>query len=181
MDYTQYKRWFGVGVKSGGQLGIGGVETTTAKMWNLGDGHSFDFELVSSRWGLGLGGSIGAVVILGYGFNLPDQIHREKSNDWGVSVAITEKLLSKSMLTSMTVAVALARAAKMAGMTKLSVEGVVQLRNLMHTLYAGYEASKRKGVICMDVPFAGAGVEVAAYATRGTIYTSNYSDPDFQD
>jgi hypothetical protein len=173
---SSYKHWLGVGVKSGGQLLIGGVESTTATLWNLGDGESFDLEVIASRWGLGLGGSGGAVVVLGFGFTVPYELHRKSSNDWGVNVAITEKLISKSLITSLSVAVALARAAKAARISKLSVDTIGQLRNLCHTLYAGYEASKKSGVVVIDAPLAGVGLEVSAYVTRGTMYVSNTSE-----
>ena len=61
VDHTD-KRWIGVGVKSGGQLLIGGVESVAAVMVNLVNGETFDLEVISSRWGLGLGGS-GSVVV----------------------------------------------------------------------------------------------------------------------
>jgi hypothetical protein len=173
---SSYKRWLGVGVKSGGQLLIGGVESTTARLWNLGDGESFDLEVIASRWGLGLGGDGGAVAVLGFGFTVPYELDGKSANDWGVNIAITEKVISKSLITSLSVAIAMARAAKAARISKLGVDTLVQLRNLAHTFYAGYEASKKSGVVVIDVPGAGVGLEVSAYVTRGTMYVSNSSE-----
>lgn len=176
MGDPNMKRWLGVGVKSGGQLLIGGVESLTSRVWCLGDGESFDLQMISSRWGLGLGGSGGAVAVLGFGFTVPYELDHKSSDDWGVSVAITEKIISKSLVTSLSVAVTLARAAKMAGIAKLSVDTLSQIRNLSHTLYAAYEASKQSGVVVIDLPGAGAGLEVAAYVTKGKMYVSNTSE-----
>jgi hypothetical protein len=63
---SSWKRWIGFGVKSGGQLLIGGVESIIAYMVNLGSGETFDLKIINSRWGIGLGGSGGVVVILGW-------------------------------------------------------------------------------------------------------------------
>ncbi|MHC2559497.1 hypothetical protein [Bradyrhizobium liaoningense] len=67
---------------------------------NLGDLETFDLQIVSSRWGLGLGGSGGAVAVIGFGFRGPYELDHESLNDWGVNVAFTEKLISKSALQS---------------------------------------------------------------------------------
>ena len=40
------KRWLGVGAKSGGQLLFGGVESTSARLWNLNDGESLILKLL---------------------------------------------------------------------------------------------------------------------------------------
>lgn len=169
-------RWMGVGAKSGGQLLIGGYESVTARLWNLDDGKSFDLEVISSRWGLGLGGSGGAVAVLGFGFSVPYELDGKSSNDWGVNIAITEKVLSKSLITSFTVAVAMARAAKATGIAKMSVEMLASIRNLSHTIFAGYEVSKRSEIVTIDLPEAGVGLEVSAYITRGTMYIAGTSE-----
>ena len=88
-----FKRWLGFGVKSGGQLGVGGIESTTAYVVNLGDLETFDLQIISSRWGLGLGGSGGAVAVIGFGFRVPYELDHEPLNDWGVNVAFTEKVI----------------------------------------------------------------------------------------
>ena len=90
VEHKSFKRWLGFGVKSGGQLLIGGVETTTAYVVNLGDLETFDLQIISSRWGLGLGGSGGVVAIIGFGFTVPEELHRKDVQDWGVNVAFTE-------------------------------------------------------------------------------------------
>jgi len=162
----------------------GGIETTTAYVVNLGDLETFDLQIVSSRWGLGLGGSGGAVAVIGFGFSVPYELHREPLNDWGVNVAFTEKLLSKSALQSIHnskyfidglkngryVAPALN-----APKTFKAVGLLENVRNALHTLYGGLEAAKGSGVIVLDLPFLGVGLELSAFLTRGKMYVSNPS------
>ena len=179
-----FKRWLGFGVKSGGQLGIGGVESTTAYVVNLGDLETFDLQIISSRWGLGLGGSGVAVAVIGFGFTVPEELHRKPLNDWGVNVAFTEKLISKSALQSIHqskyfidgfkngIYVAPALNAR----NTFTAIGLLQnVRNALHTLYGGLEAAKGSGVIVLDLPFLGVGLELSAFLTRGTMYVSNAS------
>jgi len=179
------KRWMGIGAKAGGQLLFGGVESAAAKMWCLGNGESFNLEIISGRFGIGLGGSGGAVAVIGFGFSIPYELHGKKSNDWGLSVALTQKFISKSTLQSIRNAkifldtldaagnyVAATRTAAQA--FKLA-EILQHLRNSLHTVYQGLETAKQSGIIVIDLPLAGAGLELSVYATRGTMYVSNPS------
>jgi len=184
VDYTWTKRWLGFGVKSGGQLGIGGVESVTAYMLCLGDLETFNLEIISGRWGLGLGGSGSIVAVLGFGFTVPYELHGKSLDDWGVSVAFTEKLISKSVLKSIEASkyfvdgfkngvYTAPRVLKTAAAAKAA--GLANVRNLLHTLYAGFEASRRSGIIVLELPLLGAGLELSVYRTLGTMYVSNPS------
>lgn len=178
------KRWLGFGFKSGGQLLIGGVESITAYVVNLGDFETFDLQIVNSRWGLGLGGSGGFVAVIGFGFSIPYELDHKSLNDWGVNVAFTEKIISKSVLQSIQsskwfidsfkngkyVAPALNQSKSFVDAARLA-----NMRNLLHTLYAGLEASKHSGIVVIELPFLGMGLELSAYLTRGTMYVSNPS------
>ncbi|WP_229159474.1 hypothetical protein [Bradyrhizobium brasilense] len=179
-----FKRWLGFGVKSGGQLLIGGIESTTAYVVNLGDLETFDLQIISSRWGLGLGGSGGAVAVIGFGFSVPYELHREPLNDWGVNVAFTEKLISKSALQSIHNSKYFIDGLKngryvapaLNTRNTFTAIGLLQnVRNALHTLYGGFEAAKGSGVIVLDLPFLGVGLELSAFLTRGTMYVSNPS------
>jgi hypothetical protein len=151
---------------------------------NLGDLETFDLQIISSRWGLGLGGSGVAVAVIGFGFTVPEELHRKPLNDWGVNVAFTEKLISKSALQSIHqskyfidgfkngIYVAPALNAR----NTFTAIGLLQnVRNALHTLYGGLEAAKGSGVIVLDLPFLGVGLELSAFLTRGTMYVSNAS------
>jgi len=171
--------------KSGGQLIFGGVESTTAYVVNLGDLETFDLQIISRRWGLGLGGSGVAVAVIGWGFRVPYELQRTSANDWGVNVAFTEKLISKSVLQSIHHSkhfidglkngkyVAPTRNAR----NTFTAAGRLQnMRNLLHTLYGGFEAAtKGKGVVVLDLPLLGVGLELSAFLTRGKMYVSNPS------
>jgi hypothetical protein len=180
-----FKRWLGFGVKSGGQLGIGGVESTTAYVVNLGDLETFDLQIISSRWGVGLGGSGGAVAVIGFGFRVPYELDHEPVNDWGVNVAFTEKLISKSVLQSIHHSKHFIDGLKNgkyvaptlnARKTFTAVDRLQNIRNLFHRLYGGFEAAtKGKGVVVIDLPLLGVGLELSAFLTRGKMYVSNPS------
>ena len=187
MDYTPYKRWLGFGVKSGGQLLIGGVESTTAYMINLGNGETFHFEVISSRWGLGLGGSGGAVAVMIFGIVEPYDLHARSMNDWGVNIAFTEKLISKSVIQSLVFGKRFIEiyknhralnAYRHVRSAFKDIQFLETMRNALHVAYMGFESSKRSGVVILDLPFAGVGLEFSAHILRGTMYVSNSSDMD---
>jgi hypothetical protein len=187
MDYTPYKRWLGIGVKTGGQLLIGGVESSTAYMVNLGDGETFNFEVISSRWGLGLGGSGGVIAVMIFGIVEPYELHGKSLNDWGVNIAFTEKFISKSVMQSLVfskrfIEIYKADRALLAYRHVKSAFKDIQyfemLRNVLHVAYMGFESSKRSGVVIIELPFASAGLEISAHLLRGTMYVSNSSDMD---
>jgi hypothetical protein len=184
IDRTWDKRWLGFGVKSGGQLLVGGVESVTAYVLNLGDLETFDLQIISSRWGLGLGGGIGAVAVIGFGFSIPYELDGRSIDDWGINVAFEEKLISKSVLQSIEASKwfvdgfknGLYVAPRLLKTTtfKYAME-LANVRNLLHTLYGGLEVSKRKGVIVLELPILNAGLELSAFVTRGKMYVSNPS------
>jgi len=183
--YAPYKRWVGFGVKSGGQLGIGGFESITAYMINLGNGETFELQIINARWGLGLGGSAGAVAVLGFGILEPYELHGSDTSDWGVNIAYTEKLISKSTLQTLVFARHWAEIYKMerAALAYKHVKSAMKdldlfstSRQLLHTLMAGYEVSQRSGIVVLEVPWVGGGLELSAYVTRGKMYVSNSSD-----
>jgi hypothetical protein len=185
LDKNFNKRWIGAGVKAGGQLGIGGVESTTAYVVNLGDFETFDLQIISSRWGIGLGGSGGAVAVIGFGFSLPYELDHKPVKDWGVNVAFVEKVFSKSVLQAIQgtrffvdgfkrgiyLAPKLKGAKKAADLWKAAETA----RNLLHTLYSGLETRTGKGVIVIDLPVLNMGLELSAFLTSGTMYASNAS------
>ncbi|MEO5860628.1 MAG: hypothetical protein ABIR33_16980 [Pyrinomonadaceae bacterium] len=187
IDKSFNKRWFGLGVKAGGQLGIGGVESTAAYMVNLGDAETFRLEVISSRWGIGLGGSGGAVAVFGFGFNIPYELDHKPLKDWGINIAYTEKIFSKSVLhaiqgtrffvDTIKKGVYLAPKFKQAQTAAELWNAVAHFRDLFHVVFAELEAGKGKGmgVVIIDIPFAGKGLELSAFLTRGTMYASNAS------
>ncbi len=187
MDWAPRERWIGFGVKSGGQLLIGGFESTTAYMVNLAVGDTFDLEIISGRWGIGLGGSAAAVAVLGFGFIEPYFLHRRSLDDWGVNIAFTEKLISKSVMQSLVFSKHMFEiydssrallAYKHVKSAFKDLELFEELRTVLHTVFVGLEAYKQSGIVVLELPGLGGGLELSLYLTRGTMYVSNSSDMD---
>jgi hypothetical protein len=187
VDFKLYQRWIGFGVKSGGQLGIGGFETTTAYVVNVQDGETFDLQIVSSRWGLGLGGGIGAVAVLGFGFSVPYELDHKSIDDWGINIALAERLFSKSVLHAIQGAkpfvdgfkngLYVAPKLKQAKAAYDTWEALSKMRDLLHIVFGELEAGKGSGmgVVVIDLPLLGKGLELSAFLTRGKMYVSNPS------
>jgi hypothetical protein len=184
VDHTWDKRWLGFGLKSGGQLLVGGVESVTAFVLCLGDLETFDLKIISSRWGLGLGGGLGFVAVIAFGFSIPYELNGRSLNDWGINVAFEEKLISKSVLQSIEASKwfvdgfknGVYKAPRLLKTTAFKYAAdLAHVRNLLHSLYGGLEVSKRKGIIVLDLPILNTGLELSAFVTRGTMYVSNPS------
>jgi len=169
----------GFGGKSGGQLGIGGYESTYARLWNLGNGEYFDLQIGAARWGFGLGAGAGAVAIIAFGLIEPHTLHgRRMETDWGVNVAFTEQIISKATIglikqSKLWVDAFIAGKYIVASIDDLKL--LENLRNLTHTIFTALEARKQSGVVVVDLP-GGVGLEVSGFLTKGTMYISNESD-----
>src|ERR1035438_3559428 len=84
--------WLGLGVKSDGQLLVGGVESITGMLFNLGnvsDRHTF--EMTSSRWGLGLGGSIGVTAVFVFDLRGVNWLDGQEITGGGLTVSYGDK------------------------------------------------------------------------------------------
>lgn len=179
------RRWIGFGAKAGGQLLFGGVESLTGYVMNLGDGETFDLKIVSSRYGFGLGGSAGFVVIFGFGFSVPYEMQNEPVDDWGVNIAFTEKFVPSSVLTSIKnsrwfvdgLKGGLYQAPKLIiSAVRDDVELLQNLRNLLHTMYGGLETAKgHRGLVVIDLPVLGWGLEASVVKLHGSMIITNPS------
>ena len=126
------------------------------------------------------------VLVIGFGFVVPLELHgKSMEDDWGVNVAFTEKLIPRSVKNSLQASKFLIDglkngvyvAPKMGKAFKYASK-LEHVRNLLHTLYAGFEAMQGKGVVVVELPFAGAGLELSGFVTRGRMYISNPSDSE---
>jgi hypothetical protein len=186
IDYAPFRRWLGFGVKTGGQLLVAGVESVTAYMVNIGTGETFDLQIISSRWGLGLGGSRGVVAVLGFGIVVPDEWNGRSLNDWSFNVALTESLISKSAIEALHSAKHFLNlykgehAARSANHRERAFKDIgyfEQIRNGLNATFARMETIKGRGLVVLDLPLLGAHFELSdAFVTRGTIYVSNATD-----
>jgi hypothetical protein len=190
MNNVHHKRWIGFGVKSGGQLAVVGLESTGAVMINLGNLEHFWLRIMNARYGLGLGGGAGVVAILAFGLVEPYELHGQEVSDWGFNISIAAKLGSKSTMQSLVFArqfheiYETQRALNSFKAAKAIVSATSMLENVrngLSTLYNVLEATKQKGVVSLDVPFAGGGVELSAYITRGHMAVQGSSDMDLGD
>lgn len=173
---TIITRWMGFGAKGGGQLGFGGYESTYARLWNLGNGETFDLQIGAARWGIGFGGGGGAVAVIAFGLIEPHMLHgRKLETDWGVNIAFTEKIVSKATIGLVQHGKLYLDAFIAGKYVFTSGKQLENVRNLMHTVFTAFEAIKESGVVVIDLP-GGVGLEVSGFITKGTMYVSNESD-----
>lgn len=162
--------WLGIGVKAGGMLGFGGVESVSGRFYNLGNtGVTYDFSMVSSRWGFGLGGGAGLVAIGVFKLNGLMWLNGREMNDWGVNVDMGGrwKHIAKALDTKN-----FFRNIKLARAIGSIVANLDEIRDAMHYIYNAYEfdAKGDHPSVSLDVPFAGAGLELSAFKTSGKIW-----------
>jgi hypothetical protein len=166
--------WIGIGAKSGGMLGIGGYESTQGKFFNVGNPTiTYDFTVSSSRWGLGLGGSGGGMVII-FVFKLNGLywLNQRSVKDWGVNISIGEnygeilEFLAKMRFFSKV---------KLIGKTLTHlITHIDDLRNIASFLYnaSDFDMKGDHPMLAFDVPLVGEGLEVSAFKSYGKIYIS---------
>ena len=140
MGFDVNKTWWGYGVKYGGIIGIG-AETMEGFIYNANSlSWNEKFSMTSFRWGLGLGGGIGAVAV--FAFNTPalSSIDGYEVQDWGFSISVgpnASKLFS-----------AIAK-------TGLNPEALETIRNGLHYYYNVLEIGSMKDAPCIvafDLP-----------------------------
>lgn len=163
--------WIGVGAKTGGQLLIGGVESVGGVFINLNNPSMTNtFRMTSSRWGLGLGGGGGLVVMFVFNSNALWWMDGERMSDWGVNVSMGAKwgdavkfLMSKNFIN---VVKLVHRSAAFA------IMHLDELRNAAHYIANAieFDSSVEHPTISFDVPMAGVGLELSAFKTSGRIW-----------
>jgi hypothetical protein len=170
MDY--YATWFGVGVKGGGSIGIGGFETMEGYISNLGmPSHTHSINISYLRMGAGLGAGAGLCAIYVFNCRNPQNLHQKTDATWSVNVSLggkwsdVVKFLSKSKLFSI--------APKLvSGISKASAYDLDSLRNIASNLMTMYEVTEysKDKVVTIDIPLAGVGLELSAQKLYGTIF-----------
>lgn len=161
--------WLGLGVKSGGQLLIGGVESTGGLFFNIGNPSVIHkFSMTSSRWGFGLGGGAQLVCICVFKLRGLAWLDGQTIEDWGVNIDMGKKwkhwakLVDEKFFVKMKVVWGL----------RSIVSHLDEIRDVMHYLYNAYEfdAKGDHPMVSFEVPFAGAGLELSAFKTKGKIW-----------
>ncbi|MHC4469808.1 MAG: hypothetical protein ACYTDY_05175 [Planctomycetota bacterium] len=166
--------WFGVGLKSGGSLAVVGYESFTGALFSLGSGRasarSFDFS--GYRIGPGLGGGAGLSAAFLFNADDPRALNDRWAWDWGFSLALGGKWDD---------VIDAARWGKMLGkLSKVGVhiqnlepEQLEAARDLGSALSnASSSFSAEPAFTAIDIPLAGAGLEVSLHALYGklTVY-----------
>ena len=185
IDNTWNRRWIGVGMKSGGQVAVIGLESTGAFMVNLGNHETFWLRILNARYGPGLGGSAGAVAVLAWGLIEPYDLHGQEISEWGFNVSVAEKLASGSLKQSLQMFEQLNQLwDSRKGLYNVldgamsMISTVEQIKRRLTSFFVMCEAGKRRGVVTIDIPSAGYGVELSAYVTRGHMAVQNSSSMD---
>lgn len=167
------RTWLGIGLKTGGILGIVGMEDTEGEVFNLSNPATHNgFSLLNARLGVGLGGGSGLVAMCV--FNCPNinQLHNTESADWGVALSLGAKWdkVAKALKNYKF----FATVAKIGTKIKITdPKDLESIRNSLHYMYNEYDmATMGKAtpkVINFDTP-AGAGLEVSiSYSFGGKI------------
>ncbi len=162
--------WLGVGVKSGGQLGFGGIESVTGRYYNLGNRMKRDFSMVSSRWGLGLGGGGGLFVSIYFNTYELYWLNGRTIEDWAVNVSLGKKWKEVAAILK---AKNFIRNVRLAAKIYSIVPHLDEIREAVSNIYnaTDFEAiSDPHPNFMFDVPGAGYSLEVSAVKTKGTMY-----------
>jgi hypothetical protein len=162
--------WLGIGIKSGGQLLFGGVESISGQFFNLGIASLTPrFTMTSSRWGLGLGGGIQLSCICVFKLKGIYWLDGREFEDWGVNIDLGGKwkhaakiLEGKKFFTQIKIASAVGHI----------ITNLDEIRDGMHYLYNLYDFDHNGDhpTLSFDVPLAGLGLELSAFKTSGTMW-----------
>jgi hypothetical protein len=163
--------WLGLGVKSDGQLLVGGVESITGMLFNLGnvsDRHTF--EMTSSRWGLGLGGSIGVTAVFVFDLKGVMWLDGQEITGGGLTVSYGDKFGNLSQYLN---DIKFFTGAKLVAK---DAAGPATWLPVFQQAGAAVDNATKKAVgpkhriIFLDIPFGGVGLELSVVDTKGTLF-----------
>ena len=171
LGYRYYDRWIGVGVKGGGTVVVAGMEYLTGKVFNLGDlSVGNNFQMLSVRLGVGLGGGVGAVVCLVFNCLNIMNLDETDQDDWGVNIALGPKWDGVvKVLKNYKFFGTLAKFGK--HVARLHPSDLESVRNSMAYLYTAYDIANSAGpkLVTIDIPGAGVGAELSVNKTLGKL------------
>lgn len=162
--------WLGIGIKSGGQLLFGGVESVAGHFFNLGiKGMAPRFSMTSSRWGFGLGGGVTLTCICVFKLKGIYWLDGREIDDWGVNIDMGGKWKSAAKALK---AKKFFQQIKIARALGSIVANLDEIRDAMHYLYNLYDFDRNGDhpMLSFDIPFAGVGLELSAFKTSGKMW-----------
>jgi hypothetical protein len=161
--------WLGVGAKVGGQYGFYGRESTTGKIFNLGNAsYNHWFQITSHRGGIGLGGGSDVSVICVFKSRALYWLDNQPISDWGLNIAIAEKWGDVAKLLS----------PKYIKLLKFMVKNyeilhhLDDMRDFASLIYNSFDLSQSNSqhpILTFEVPMAGIGLELSLFKSKGRI------------
>lgn len=168
--------WFGVGIKTGTQFVVVGIETLAgyvASLDDLGKGMAIGSSI--NRVGPGVGASVGGCFIFITGVTSPAQLNGHQQGDWDFNVSLggnwskaaqaagkAKKL--KPLIDALT-KIGAKTPAGLKSALKAHPDKWVELIKAGKTVkeYVGIDPNSAPNVFVFDIPFAGVGVEASAF------------------
>jgi hypothetical protein len=195
-DFSPRHTWFGVGAKFGGQLIVGGLESTTGYVFNL-ENPAFNapFTIENIRLGLGLGGGVGGCVLFVLNCRSVFTLHNTDVQDWGLNLAVGGKLdglvkllrrakefeqlwpVARQALRvvgqmrhgTVQMARTVPAAMRSIGLTADSLEKINSAATVVRNLTDAYNSQGKPFVLALDIPGVGYGLELSLVYTKGKI------------
>jgi len=169
--------WFGIGFQTGGHFFIGGKDTVEACIYSLESYNDrFWMNIDGLRVGPGLGGSIGAVLVMISHCHTPSDIQNLSVGGWDVQANVVGKWsdLAKSVKALNTVQ----KFAKLGSavdktMTVLEynkVREAIILANKLDSVATNALKQSKPAVDVVGIPFAGVGLEVSVFYGWGSVF-----------
>lgn len=175
MNYSANQVWFGSAIKVGGMLGPVGFETLVGSICRVDE-----LAVASNYWafgatpgvrlGLGLGGSVGLTVVIVIGTQFFIDLHNLDIGGPGINIAIDDKLgnlgsalkVSKAEFDALKTYVGVAKNG-----SKLATIREGTIMNIVNNIMNGISSANGSVPVgfALDVPFAGAGLELSAFWT----------------
>ena len=175
MNFQPNNTWVGVAIKEGGIIGALGLETlegSICRLDSLGSASAYwaCFATLGIRIGFGLGGAAGLTLIIVHGTQFFIDVHNMDIGGPNVTIAIEDRIGNVGAARSIDKAAwaslkAFAGVAENAGKLSQVKESVIMniVNNIMNSV--SWASGSLPFGLAIDIPFAGAGLELSAYWT----------------
>lgn len=182
MEFRADRTWVGAGIKVQGIaiVGASSFEGIAIRMDSI-ENEWHEFNITSINLGIGLGGSVGAALFVGFNMGMLEWANGMSVTDWGINIALPEiKVPLDDIGASLELYKYLDGTSFLPDLFARSVRNgdrFSQLRDFSAWLWAsgdyyGTGASTEPIIMVLDVPGAGGGLEVSAFLSGGEFNTS---------